>query len=96
MMRQMRTQQAPPIPTPPPQPAEPQQRIPQPIPLTEETQQPDQPITAGMNTPPFDQKLANDNRALLPYLPDLEFMANSTLGTETMRGFVQYLKSLPR
>lgn len=93
-MRQlMRAQQPPPVPQPPPEQQQ-QVRVPRPIPLTAETKFPDQPVTTGMATPPLDQQLLNSNAALLPYLPDLEFMANSNLGSETMRGFVQYLKSL--
>lgn len=93
-MRQlMRAQQPPPVPQPPPEQQQ-QVRVPRPIPLTAETEFPDQPVTTGMATPPLDQQLLNSNAALLPYLPDLEFMANSNLGSETMRGFVQYLKSL--
>lgn len=94
-MRQlMRAQQPPPVPQPPPEQQQQQVRVPRPIPLTAETEFPDQPVTTGMATPPLDQQLLNSNAALLPYLPDLEFMANSNLGSETMRGFVQYLKSL--
>ena len=99
MMERM-AKQLPDTPAQPPRLTQQQMRRPTPVPLNAPTAFPDEPVTAGAPFGPGPgasnplMKAAQDNRSLLPYLPTLEFMANDPEATDTVRGFVMYLKSL--
>jgi hypothetical protein len=76
--------------------------------LDEESFNPNQPVTSGaelgegpgmdaLGPSPderFMDQLMEDNIKLLEYLPYLEMMANDESSSKTLRGFVQYLKSI--
>jgi hypothetical protein len=99
-MMERAAKQLPDTPPRPPRPTQAEMRRPSPVPLGAPTAFPDEPVTAGAPfgagagpTNPLMQA-AQDNRSLLPYLPTLEFMANDPEATDTVRGFVMYLKGL--
>jgi len=80
---------------PPRAPQQAQQQTPRraPIPLTAPTTNPEQPVTAGMEPQTVDSLMNEGTRNMLRYLPELEVIANSPLGSTTMRSYIQYLKS---
>ena len=78
--------------TPPSAPVSPGQGI---TPLTDPTERPDEPITAGapLGAGPGPTPQPNEAANLLPYLPVLEARANMPESSQTLRNIVNYLKS---
>lgn len=69
------------------------------VPLTEDSQFPDEPVTAGAPVgpgpgPAGGSPLGDEAKALLPYLPMLERRANTADSSQTLRNIVQYLKGI--
>lgn len=82
--------------TPPSAPVSPGQGI---TPLTDPTERPDEPITAGAplgaGPGPTPQPISSpdDVQKILPYLPIIEARANMAESSQTLRNIVQYLKT---
>ena len=82
--------------TPPSAPVSPGQGV---TPLTDPTERPDEPITAGAplgaGPGPTPQPISSpdDVQKILPYLPIIEARANMAESSQTLRNIVQYLKT---
>jgi len=77
--------------------AEAPQPMPRPIPLTEPTQFPNEPITAGMNNPLMNMGsnvMAEDMQRLRGYLPIIQIAAEAEDSPQVLRDFVTYLRGM--
>ena len=81
--------------TPPSAPASPGQGV---TPLTDPTERPDEPITAGAplgpGPGPAESSPSQDNQKLLQYLPAILQQANSRDSSQQIRSLAMYLRSL--
>lgn len=73
------------------------QPMPRPVPLTEPTQFPNEPITAGMNNPLMEMGsnvMAEDMQRLRGYLPIIQIAAEAEDSPQVLRDFVTYLRGM--
>ena len=77
--------------------AAPASAMPRPVPLTEPTQFPEEPITAGMNNPLMNlgpDVMAEDMNRLRTYLPVIEIAAQAQDSPQVLRDFVNFLRGM--
>lgn len=77
--------------------AAPQPAMPRPVPLTEPTQFPNEPITAGMNNPLMGvgpNVMAEDMQRLRSYLPIISIAAEADDSPQVLRDFVNFLRGM--
>ena len=77
--------------------AAPQPAMPRPVSLTEPTQFPNEPITAGMDNPLMGlgpDVMAEDMNRLRSYLPIIQVAAEAEDSPQVLRDFVNFLRSM--
>jgi hypothetical protein len=77
--------------------AAPQPAMPRPVPLTEPSQFPNEPITSGLDNPLMSMGadvMGEDMRRLREYLPIISIAAQAEDSPEILRQFVNFLRSM--